>query len=527
MLGLVLLYIISLVAGCTSAPATTHPTQLPTLPIVKTQPVSTSQKIIAENALPGTTSWQIPMKNISYTDIQAYASATSVLAGQPLTFYVSTKTQGMPYAISIYRIGWYGGTGGRLMKTIRNLAGMAQGYYDVGPQKLFACATCEISKASGLVEANWHPSYTLTLPTDWISGVYLARFTDANNMQTYVPFNVKDESSSAYVVVTADTTAAAYNNWGGNSLYDYNSQETTTQGRASKVSLDRPYVDAAGSGYVLQFEADTIHWMERQGYDVSYLSDVDIHENPAQLLRHRVYISVGHDEYWTKEMRDGVEAARNHGVSLAFLEADAVYWQMRFEPDSHGQQDRTIVCYKVNSSLHDLARDPFYGKDNTRVTTLWRDPLLDRPENALIGIMYSDLNQHYRGFPWVVSAQASSPLLQGTGLQPGSSYGCDLVGYEWDRIFDNGATPKGLQVLGLSYTVNDTKESGTSNTTYYFAPSGAMVFATGSIYWTAALDAYRFSKDKLCPGVNNVIPEMQKLMTNVMKALLIRSVNIS
>ena len=363
------------------------------------------------------------------------------------------------------------------------------------------------------------------MPPDWTTGIYLAKFTDANGKQTYAPFDVRGNSHSLYVAVTPDTTYAAYNDWGGYSLYqageDVALNEAAKLPRAMRVSFDRPYTVDDGSSQVLAFEADAIHWLERQGYDLSYISDVDLHEKPAQLLDHRAFLSLGHDEYWTKEMRDGVEHARDSGVGLAFLGADADYWQMRFEPDSAGRPDRTIVCYKVLTANKDLAHDPIFGKDNTRVTSQWRDPILARPENALIGVMFSDLTHRQQGFPWTLSPLAKSALLDGTGLRPGQPYGCGLVGYEWDRVFANGATPAGLQVLGASHTVDDNNIPDSGNTTYYIAPSGAMVFATGSIYWTLALDNYRFQTDESCTGQSLVVPGMQKLMAHVMDALVV------
>src|SRR5205823_468624 len=221
--------------------------------------------------------------------------------------------------------------------------------------------------------------------------------------------------------------------------------------------------DALGSGNLLTFDIDAIRWMERQGYDLSYISDVDLHQDPAQLLQHRAYLSLGHDEYWTKEMRDGVEYARDHGVGLAFLGANDAYWQMRFEPDSVGTPNRTVVCYKVMTSNYDLSHDPFYGRDNSRVTAQWRDPILARPENALVGIMYSALTHRQLGFPWQLGSGAKTPLLDGTGLLPNRLYGCGIVGYEWDHIFANGATPKGLQVLGTSYTKDNDNNPDFSN----------------------------------------------------------------
>lgn len=488
-------------------------------------PVTSENPIVLENAHLGTDGWKIPRGKESSAQIQAYASATSVQPGQKLTFYVSTQNEGTAYSIDIYRLGWYDGFGGRPMTSVPYQIGHAQGYYDSAKRLLVDCKSCHVDPKTGLVEANWQPSYTLAVPPDWTTGIYLAKFTDANGKQTYAPFDVRGNSHSLYVAVTPDTTYAAYNDWGGYNLYQANGNvvldESIKLPRGVKVSFERPYTADNGSSQVLIFEADAIHWMERQGYDLSYISDVDLHEKPAQLLDHRAYLSLGHDEYWTKEMRDGVEHARNSGVGLAFLGADAGYWQMRFEPDSAGTPDRTIVCYKVQTASHDLALDPLYGRDNTRLTAPWRDPTLARPENALIGIMYSDLTHQQQGFPWTLSPLANPSFLDGTGLLPGQPYGCVLVGYEWDRVFANGATPAGLQVLGASHTVNNTKSPDTSNTTYYIAPSGAMVFATGSIFWTLALDSYRFQTDKSCTGQSPVVPGMQMLMARVMDALVI------
>ncbi|HEY4389113.1 MAG TPA: N,N-dimethylformamidase beta subunit family domain-containing protein, partial [Ktedonobacteraceae bacterium] len=278
---------------------------------------------------------------------------------------------------------------------------------------------------------------------------------------------------------------------------------------------------------VLEFEANAIHWFERNGYDLAYMSSIDLQTNAAQLLKHKAYISLGHDEYWSKEMRDGVEKARDHGVGLAFLEADDAYWQIRFEPSTIGSANATIVCYKVSTFNHDLLRDPLYGRDNARITSQWRDPVVNRPENALIGIMYSQITHKQRGFSWQVNQRAKSTLLHptllnGTGLVPGKKYGCGLVGYEWDKVFSNGATPHGLQILATSATVNIDGKPDTSNTTVYIALSGAMVFATGSVYWTAALDTYRYNPDAHCAGKNIIVGGIQRFMSNVMAGLVVR-----
>jgi hypothetical protein len=495
------------------------------------QPVSdptafNSDNVIArENTQLGTRNWEIPANRQASTQIQAYASATSIAPGDKLTFSVSTQKEGDRFSIGIYRLGWYGGDGGRLMnpQTIV-MGGHAQGYYDPVGHTLVKCQSCRVDSNTGLVEANWQPSYSLTIPSDWTTGVYLAKFSlTSSGKETYVPFDVRGNTHSTYVAVTSDNTYQAYNDWGGYSLYEAEGVAVKGENDSSPkgffVSFNRPYANGLGDGQVLTFELDAIHWLERQGYDLSYISSVDLHENPTQLLQHRAYLSLGHDEYWSKEMRDGVENARDQGVGLLFLGADAAYWQIRYEPDDRGMPDRIIVCYKVETGNNDLARDPFYGRDNSRVTSAWRDPILSRPENALIGVMFSDLTHQRLGYAWQVNSQADSPLLAGTGLRPGQAYGCNLVGYEWDRVFANNATPQNLQILSTSQVLNDLNMHDESNTTYYIARSGAMVFATGSIYWTLALDDYRFSTDPTCPNQRHAVPEMQKLMFNVIEVI--------
>ncbi|HEU5227515.1 MAG TPA: N,N-dimethylformamidase beta subunit family domain-containing protein [Ktedonobacteraceae bacterium] len=487
------------------------------VPAKKVAPISSA--ILRENALPGTSNWQLSPDQIAYNEIQMYTDTPSVLPNQTISFYVSTQKEGTAYTIDIYRLGWYGGMGGRLVDELDNLKGSAQGYYDQHSQTLVNCSSCIVDSKTGLVEAHWQPSYTLTIPPGWLSGIYLAKCTDASGLQTYVSFVVRSLTPTLYIAVNPDTSYQAYNNWGGYSLYDYNSLSNNGLHSAVKVSFDRPYTDVLGAGGTLTFELDALHWLEREGYDISYISNVDLQRDPGQLLHYRAYLSLGHDEYWTKEMRDGVENARNHGVSLAFLGANADYWQMRFESDSKGVPDRTIVCYKVATAQHDLQRDPFYGVDNSRVTAQWRDPVIGRPENSLIGIMYANVIHQRRGYPWYINPQTASPLLRGTGLQPSKSYGCDLVGYEWDRVFTNGATPANLQVLAVSPVTNDDGTIDVSYTTYYFANAKSLVFASGSVYWTGALDDYRISTNDPCAGQTAAIPAIQKLMTNVMDAL--------
>jgi hypothetical protein len=274
----------------------------------------------------------------------------------------------------------------------------------------------------------------------------------------------------------------------------------------------------AGWGTVqgLLYEIDGIRWLEQNGYDIAYISSVDLHEHPDQLLGHRAFLDFGHDEYWSKEMRDGVERARDAGVGLAFIGANASYWQIRFEQDGNGVADRTIVCYK--SAL----RDPDFWWDRSRLTVQWRDLWLNRPENSLLGEMYSDWTSPPRGFPWHLTPTVHSSLLDDTDLQPGRQYGCDLVGYEWDKVFNNGHSPPNLQVLSTSRAASVGGKHDYSNTTYYVAKSGALVFDAGSIKWDFALDSLRLTPDRWCASQHAPVPGMRKLLANVLAALIVR-----
>lgn len=470
-----------------------------------------SAALAAENARSGTEDWVVSLDIASPDEIQAYASAPSVAPGGTLTFYVSVEHASLPVKVSVYRLGWYGGTGGRLMTSFQRNS-RAQGYYDEATRQLIGCATCTLDPGTHLLAANWASTFTLPIPKDWLSGIYEAKLQDGYGARTYVLFDVTGRSDSAYLVVTPDTTVQAYNGWGGYSLYE--GPDGQLADRARKVSLDRP-LGKGGFETALFFEIAAVRWLERMGYDVTYTSDIDLHEHPAQLLNHAAYLSIGHDEYWSRQMRDAVISARDHGVGLGFFGANAMHWQIRLEPDARGVRDRTIVCYRKADE------DPLYGKDNAYVTVEWSDALLDQPENAVMGVMFVGLHENDVNFPWTYQPSASSPFVANTGLVAGKKYGCDVVGQEWDGVVDNGRTPSGLVVLGATPAVGTTGQASVGNTTYYYARSGALVFASGSLYWEFALDNLRLLNDPRCSSAAQTapIPELQKLTANLMDGL--------
>lgn len=465
-----------------------------------------SNPIQTENQNTGSTGWQF--SNRSNTAIQAYCDKASYNTGDTVTFYASTQTGGTGYSIAIYRLGWYGGNGGRLITTLSGLTGQAQGYWD--GTTLQNCPTVYTDSTTHLIETGWSSSTTWTVPGTAVTGIYLAMFTDANTAQTACGFVVKGNTTADYVVVRPACSDAAYNDWGGWSLY-------TNPGTGVKVSILRPNVKGGGAAGILTFEIPAIHWFEAQGYNLSYITDIDCYTNASQLSNYSAILILGHNEYWTKQYRDGMETAIAAGVGAAFLGANASYWQCRIENDHTGTiPNVTVVCYKVSTNGGTLSNDPQYGVNNTLVTAQWRDSILHRPENTMIGIMYSSVTSGSNAAWTVDSGAGSISYLAGTGLSASSSYGSDLVGYEWDKQQAGG--PSNLQVIGTSTITGGTISPDTSNTTCYIASGGALVFGSGSVAWTWALDTFRYTGG--APGSVAVVPQMQALMTNIMTALI-------
>lgn len=438
--------------------------------------------VVVENQLPGSDAWQLGplVADDRGGQIKGYASATSVSQNQSLTFFISVAPA-QNYTIDIYRIGWYGGLGGRQVLHAGPLAG--------SPQQ-----ACLPDPGSGLIDCGWSPSYTFAVLPSWTSGVYLARLINAQLYENYIVFVVKDGRPAALLFQQSVTTYQAYNNYpddgsSGKSLYEYNSYGPNTitgTPRAAKVSFDRPY-SADGESLFLTWEIDFVRWQERMGYDVTYITDVDTHTSGQLLRQSRGFLSVGHDEYWSFEMFDAAEAARDSGVGLAFFGANAVYWQVRFEPSSVGSQNRVMVCYKSASI------DPGQGR---RTTVTFRDPIVARPEQLLLGVQFTSMVNWGSNVDYVV-ANSAHWAYSGTGFQDGDRIP-NLVGYEMDRYMSGYPLPSVVRrdLLSVSpYTDVDGNPDYANSSMYQSSPSGAWVFAAGTISWSWGLDDYSGSPD--------------------------------
>jgi hypothetical protein len=384
-----------------------------------------------------------------------------VQRGDSVVLYVSTTAP--TYAVELYRMGYYGGTGARLVWTSPAQNGQVQ------PE---AVVTPDIN----MVHTSWAPSLTVRIDPSWPPGDYLFKLVSANGPQSYVPLTVRDDAShSALLIQNSVTTWQAYNLWGGYDLYEGAAGNGSTfADRSRVVSFDRPYRIGDGSGDFLGNEFPFVSLVESLGLDVSYETDVDLHEHPERLLQHKAFISLGHDEYWSTAMRVGVEAARDEGVNVAFLGANAVFRRIRLQPSPLGP-DREEVNYK------DGREDPLFGIDDANVTADWPSPPAARPESTLTGETYQ-CNPVKADF---VVTKPSSWVFAGTGLTAGSKIK-GLVGSEYDGYDPYAPGPKNVEIMAHS-PLRCRGKPGYSDLTYYAAPSGAGVLDTGTNLWVPKL----------------------------------------
>ena len=440
------------------------------------QTLAATNAIQQENSLPGDSTWDDFSANLDPTVLSGYSSPISINHGQTVNFYVTTTASSV--TIDIYRMGWYGGTGARHMETLGTYTGQHQAIPNPDP-------------VTGMVVCNWQKTASLTVPSSWVTGVYLAKLTGNTGNKSFIFFVVRNDGGHEdFVFQTSVTTYEAYNVYGGTSLYNNNTNGSVfPYPHATKVSFDRPFIpgDGNGAGQFLWWEYPMLRWAERNGFDMTYTTDIDTDLNTNPLTNHKAFFSIGHDEYWSKAMRDNVQAAINAGVNMGFFNGDSMYWQVRFEPNAAGIPDRVMVGYKDFATTNQApGPDPMWGVNNAIVTTHFRDDPVNSPENAVMGVMFMDQNKSVER-PYVIT-NASNWIFANTGFVNGSSVS-GIVGYEYDAVFNNGLTPPGLTILSNS-PVDGMNGTSNANSTIYTAPSGARVFAAGTIAWSYGLDNF-------------------------------------
>ncbi len=404
-------------------------------------------EISIENKKPGDSNWKLTKPAIN-REIEGYASKASVNKGSSIDFFVNTRST--EFTITIYRMGWYNGMGGREVVSPITLKGTKQQI----PLP---------EKDTGFIECAWKNSHQLSIEKDWVSGIYVAKLEEKeHNKQSYILFVVKDDMQNPDILFQLPvTTYQAYNYWGGKCLYTHGSGSLTEWGavsgqRAFKVSFNRPYaksnnpVAAYGMGAGDFFtntrpvtthkyptssagwDYNMVRWLEKNNYNVGYCSSIDTHLNSTLLNKTKIFMSPGHDEYWSDEMRTNVQSSRDNGVNLTFFSSNTMYWQVRLEKSKVTEDPyRTIVCYK------DVELDPI--KDKTR-TINFSDIPEQGSQASLIGVQYFI-------DPVAGDIKIKNPshwVFKGTNLKKGDRLK-GLLGYEIDGVVSE--SPANIEIL--------------------------------------------------------------------------------
>jgi hypothetical protein len=448
--------------------------------------------IVCENLQTGTDPAIWDVDGAGDPGVQGFSTDISVNVGGQIDFKIDSEAA--EYTVDIYRTGWYDGKGARfiddVIPTRPTMPRQPQCARELATE-LFDCGTWGVS-------ASWH------VPATAVSGVYVALLTRTDTGgKSHITFIVRDEASTSDIVFqTSDPTWQAYNTYGGSDFY-----QGAANGRAYKLSYNRPLAtrgDNSGRDSYFGAEYPLARFLEKQGYDVTYQSGVDTDRFGSLLLNHDVFLSVGHDEYWSTGQRANVEAARDAGVNLQFLSGNEAYWHTRWESsggDTGAAPYRTLVSYK------DTWGDRKIDDSNPTWTGTWRDPRFaspangaGKPENALTGTAY--MANHDDLAVTVTAAQGKMRMWRNTGLAgmtgPTQALAPHTVGYESNEDVDNGFRPSGL--VRMSRTEGATPQylqdfgtvvapgTTTHTITLYRATSGALVFSAGSIQWTWGLD---------------------------------------
>ncbi|HEV3048648.1 MAG TPA: N,N-dimethylformamidase beta subunit family domain-containing protein [Solirubrobacteraceae bacterium] len=444
--------------------------------------------VAAENRQAGTRAWRLPgpadeLGGAAHGAIEGYVAEQAIAPGQTQSVYVSAagaRTVG----VRVYRMGWYGGLGGRLVLASAPLRARRQ-------------PACTHRFQTGLTECDWHPTLSFRIPEALPSGVYVVKLRASTGAESDCLFVLRPARATPLLVEIPTASYEAYNAWGGDSLYPGGRRRVGATGtdQGVEVSYDRPYETQTGAGQFFIREVAIVRFLERYGYPVGYTTIDSLDEDPGQLAgatRPRALIDVGHSEYWSERDELAFARAREMGTSLIFMSSDTMAWRVRFAPASGassqaGQPDHRIVAYKEYA-----ARDP----DRADVTGLFPGGGAQLAGSAYDGCITPRVPGPgppvYDYYAWR-PAPGLRPgwLFRGTGMTAATSIP-GIVGYELDER--TAATPPGTLTVGEGAGVPCGSEDEPSpvrgtlaQSTLYTARSGALVFATGTLGWLYGL----------------------------------------
>lgn len=440
---------------------------------------STAASLIQqENARPGADDWQLTRVRVDGDGfrspwIEGYCSRQSVSAGESVDVMVSCNPA-RTFRLELFRMGYYGGKGARLVKSYGPLEATTQPTPKPGEKNLHEC--------------RWQPSLTIDIPEDWLSGVYIGRLTTIPKegeayWQSHIVFVVRDNRPADILFQVSDNTWQAYNRWPNN--YSIYTHPKGVQGPWADVSFDRPYAREAqhngvvddprtvGSGEFLPFEFPLAYWLEQHGYDVSYCSNSDM-LTPERGLKCKAFISVGHDEYWDIRQFYSVQKMRDEGVNLLFLSGNTICWVTPFRESSRGTPNRIIF------------RGGPYGGEQSHAVTRHEEhgpfPHRGPDEGLLMGAR--NVRPVNGGGDWTIT-KPDHWIFAGTGVKQGDSIP-GLVGWEYHG---NPAEIDGLEVVagGTAWQGGVNPQNWTA--TIYPGPKGNYVFNAATIFWAQGLSA--------------------------------------
>ncbi|GLZ80262.1 hypothetical protein Afil01_50690 [Actinorhabdospora filicis] len=460
-----------------------------------------SNALVAENAQPGSDAWRVGADgtvgvNDIARQIQGYASATSVSPGEDIAFHVSVATA-PGFTVDVYRVGHYGGAGARKMTSSPVLPGTPQ--------------PVPRPDRDGLIACRWPVSWTLTVPADWRSGIYLAVFTTTAGNRGFTTFVVRELDRDADILaIVPVTTYQAYNVWPmdkttGKSLYrGYTPTGVLTglEQRAHRVSFDRPY---ARSGLPILFGLDTAfaRWAEGEGHDITYATGIDLDEGRVDPQRYSAIVFPGHDEYWTTTMRERAEAAHRQGTHQAYLAANSIYWHIRLDPSTvDGRPRRVVTCYKERD-----VPDPNPGRGGP--TVRWRS-LGDghrHAEQGFLGVQYNGIPT--KAVPLIVR-ESRHWFWQGTGVKDGDAVP-GLVDGEADGFNPEMPSPKKAERTLLSaspYTDSLGRGRLVQNTSLLTGRDQTVIFVAGTYNWSTALGQSGRTGDVVRTATRNLFGRM-------------------
>ncbi|WP_228555973.1 N,N-dimethylformamidase beta subunit family domain-containing protein [Catenulispora pinisilvae] len=439
-----------------------------------------------ENAKPGDSSWRSSF-DADTSVVAGYLNQVSAACGDTLELHLSGYVSSA--SVTAYRMGWYGGTGGRVVWSTSHVPVIAS------PVKNSGAPTYT-------VEASWPVAERIPVTAAWTPGYYLIVIrAKPHDDGDAIPLIIRDDSdgngppgsgSSPLLLQASVLTYQAYNNYGRYSLYygpkDLSSKRTD---RSRVASFDRPY---NGDGYRAPFLYDIplAEEAEKLGLDVDYTTDIDVDERPSQVAAHKALLIGGHSEYWTRRMYDAAVYARHKGTNIGFFGANEIYWHARLEPSPSGP-DRRMVVYRYANE------DPLAKSDPSQATVLWNSPQLQRPENSIVGPAYGELGADGGAFRIL---QPDSWIFAGTGVTKDQYLKNSLAG-EYDTVKSIGGTPPDIDVIAAAPIVFS-GQSTMATMSYYTDPSGAGVFAGGMTYWDCQM-AQMCGDRPVDPGTAHVL----------------------